>query len=78
MVLISKKNDLDERRLYEKNKYNIKFINLDSSMSNFIALRQKLREKKEYESADNMRKDIESIVIIIEDWIESGWRWSDS
>jgi cysteinyl-tRNA synthetase len=59
-------------------KYNIKFTNMDSSMSNFIALRQELREKKEYESADNMRKDIESIGIIIEDGIESGWRWSDS
>ena len=59
-------------------KYNIKFTNMDSSMSNFIALRQELREKKEYESADNMRKDIESIGIIIEDGIESGWRWSGS
>ena len=47
-------------------------------MSYFITLRQELREKKEYESADNMRKDIESIGIIIEDGIESGWRWSDS
>tara|TARA_B100001769_G_scaffold129875_1_gene101419 strand:- start:154 stop:777 length:624 start_codon:yes stop_codon:yes gene_type:complete len=59
-------------------KYNIKFRNLDSSMSNFIALRQELRDKKEYESADNMRKDIESIGIVIEDGIESGWRWSTS
>ena len=59
-------------------KYNIKFTNINSSISNYIALRQKLREKKEYESADNMRKDIESIGIIIEDGIESGWRWSDS
>ena len=59
-------------------KYNIKFTNINSSISNYIALRQELREKKEYESADNMRKDIESIGIIIEDGIESGWRWSDS
>lgn len=59
-------------------KYNIKFRNLDSSMSNYIALRQELRDKKEYESADNMRKDIESIGIVIEDGIESGWRWSTS
>jgi len=59
-------------------KYDIKFLNIDSSMSNYIALRQELREKKEYESADNMRKDVESIGIIIEDGIKSGWRWSDS
>ena len=47
-------------------------------MSNYIALRQELRDKKEYKSADNMRKDIESIGIIIEDGIKSGWRWSTS
>ena len=47
-------------------------------MSNYIAVRQKLREKKDYESADNMRDDIETIGIIIEDGIESGWRWSTS
>lgn len=59
-------------------KYNIKFNDIDSSMSNYIALRQELRDKKEYKSADNMRKDIESIGIIIEDGIKSGWRWSTS
>jgi cysteinyl-tRNA synthetase len=59
-------------------KYNIKFSDIDSSMSNYLSLRQELRDKKEYESADNMRKDIEDIGIIIEDGIESGWRWSTS
>ena len=60
------------------NNYNINFKDIESSMSNYIAIRQKLREKKDYESADNMRDDIETIGIVIEDGIESGWRWSTS
>ena len=59
-------------------KYNIKFNDIESSMESYIALRQELRDKKDYELADNMRKDIESIGIFIEDGIESGWRWSTS
>ena len=56
--------------------YEIKFTDVNSSMSDYIAIRQELRKQKNYESADKMRKDIESIGIIIEDGIESGWRWS--
>ena len=56
--------------------YEIIFTDVNSSMSDYIAMRQELRKQKKYESADKMRKDIESIGIIIEDGIESGWRWS--
>ena len=58
--------------------YEIEFTDVNSSMSDYIAKRQELRKQKNYESADKMRKDIESIGIIIEDGIESGWRWSTS
>ncbi len=60
------------------NNYNINFKDIESSMSNYIAIRKKFREKKDYDSADNMRDDIETIGIVIEDGIESGWRWSTS
>ncbi|MDC3033371.1 cysteine--tRNA ligase [Acidimicrobiaceae bacterium] len=58
--------------------YDIKFIEIDSAMNEFISIRNKLRNEKKYEEADEMRDSILKIGIVINDGENVGWYWKNS
>ena len=60
------------------NKYDIKFEDIDQAVNEFINIRESLRKKKDFNSADKMRESILDIGISIEDGTDSGWSWKTS
>ena len=75
----SKQKIVDERLLSEFfQKYNIKFNDIDSAMSDFRDKREKLRNNKEYGEADKMREDLLEIGIVMNDGENVGWYWKNS
>ena len=60
------------------NEYDIKFIDIDQAVNEFINIRESLRKKKDFNSADKMRESILDIGISIEDGTDSGWSWKTS
>ena len=75
----SKQKIVDERVLSEFfQKYNIKFNDIDSAMSDFRDKREKLRNNKQYGEADKMREDLLEIGIVINDGENVGWYWKNS
>jgi len=60
------------------NKYDIKFEDIDQAVNEFINIRESLRKKKDFNSADKMRDSILEIGISIEDGTGSGWSWKTS
>jgi cysteinyl-tRNA synthetase len=60
------------------NKYDIKFEDIDQAVKEFINIRENLRKKKDFNSADEMRDRILEIGISIEDGTDSGWSWKTS
>ena len=75
----SKQNTVDEKLLSEFfKKYNIKFNDIDSAMSDFRDKREKLRNNKQYGKADKMREDLLEIGIVINDGENVGWYWKNS
>jgi len=60
------------------NKYDIKFEDIDQAVNEFIKIRESLRKKKDFNSADKMRDNILEIGISIEDGTDSGWSWKTS
>ena len=60
------------------NEYDIKFGDIDQAVSEFINIRESLRKKKDFNSADKMRESILDIGISIEDGTDSGWSWKTS
>ena len=75
----SKQKIVDERLLSEFfQKYNIKFNDIDSAMSDFRDKREKLRNNKQYGEADKMREDLLEIGIVINDGENVGWYWKNS
>jgi cysteinyl-tRNA synthetase len=68
------KNELNEFF----NKYHIKFEDIDQAVNEFINIRERLRKKKDFNSADKMRDSILEIGISIEDGTDSGWSWKTS
>ena len=60
------------------NKYDIKFEDIDQAVNEFINIRESLRKKKDFNSADKMRESILDIGISIEDGTNSGWSWKTS
>ena len=77
--LTSKQKFVDERLLSEFfQKYNIKFNDIDSAISDFRDKREKLRSNKQYGEADKMREDLLEIGIVINDGENVGWYWKNS
>ena len=75
----SKQKIVDKRVLSEFfQKYNIKFNDIDSAMSDFRDKREKLRNNKQYGEADKMREDLLEIGIVINDGENVGWYWKNS
>ena len=75
----SKQKIVDKRVLSEFfQKYNIKFNDIDSAMSDFRDKREKLRNNKQYGKADKMREDLLEIGIVINDGENVGWYWKNS
>ena len=60
------------------NEYDIKFGDIDQAVNEFINIRESLRKKKDFNSADKMRESILDIGISIEDGTDSGWSWKTS
>ncbi len=60
------------------NEYDIKFGDIDQAVNEFINIRESLRKKKDFNSADKMRENILDIGISIEDGTDSGWSWKTS
>ena len=60
------------------NEYDIKFGDIDQAVNEFINIRESLRKKKDFNSADKMRDSILEIGISIEDGTDSGWSWKTS
>ena len=58
--------------------YDIKFTEIDTAMNDFISIRNKLRNEKKYEEADEMRDSILKIGIVINDGENVGWYWKNS
>jgi len=58
--------------------YDIKFTEIDTAMSEFISIRNKLRNEKKYGEADEMRDSILKIGIVINDGENVGWYWKNS
>ena len=58
--------------------YDIEFTEIQSSMNEFISIRNKFREEKKYGEADEMRDSIVKLGIIINDGENVGWYWKDS
>ena len=58
--------------------YDIKFGDIDQAVNEFINIRESLRKKKDFNSADKMRESILDIGISIEDGTDSGWSWKTS
>ena len=75
----SKKKIVDEKLLSEFfQKYNIKFIDIDSAMNDFRDKREKLRNNRQYGEADKMREDLLEIGIVMNDGENVGWYWKTS
>ena len=75
----SKKKIVDEKLLSEFfQKYNIKFIDIDSAMNDFRDKREKLRNNRQYGEADKMREDLLEIGIVMNDGENVGWYWKNS
>ena len=75
----SKKKIVDEKLLSEFfQKYNIKFNDIDSAMSDFRDKREKLRNNRQYGEADKMREDLLEIGIVMNDGENVGWYWKTS
>ena len=75
----SKQKIVDKRVLSEFfQKYNIKFNDIDSAMSDFRDKREKLRNNKQYGEADKMREDLLEIGIVMNDGENVGWYWKNS
>ena len=69
----------DEKLLSEFfSMYDIKFIEIDTAMNEFISIRNKLRNEKKYGEADEMRDSILKIGIVINDGENVGWYWKNS
>jgi len=69
----------DEKLLSEFfSMYDIKFIEIDTAMNEFISIRNKLRSEKKYGEADGMRDSILKIGIVINDGENVGWYWKNS
>jgi len=51
---------------------------INVSINKFVIKRNHHRNNKEFEIADYMRDRLEEVGIVIEDGIESGWRWKNS
>ncbi|MDC3103650.1 cysteine--tRNA ligase [Acidimicrobiaceae bacterium] len=76
---ISDKSIKDEKLLSEFFLlYDIKFTEIDTAMSEFISIRNKLRNEKKYGEADEMRDSILKIGIVINDGENVGWYWKNS
>ena len=58
--------------------YDIKFTGIDTAMTEFISVRNKLRNEKKYGEADEMRDSILKIGIVINDGENVGWYWKNS
>ena len=58
--------------------YDIKFTEIDTAMSEFTSIRNKLRNEKKYGEADEMRDSILKIGIVINDGENVGWYWKNS
>ncbi len=72
-------NNKDEKLLSEFFlMYDIKFTEIDTAMNDFISIRNKLRNEKKYEEADEMRDSILKIGIVINDGENVGWYWKNS
>ena len=70
---------IDEKLLSEFfSSYDIEFTEIQSSMNEFISIRNKFREEKKYGEADEMRDSILKLGIIINDGENVGWYWKDS
>ena len=69
----------DEKLLSEFfSMYDIKFTEIDTSLNDFISIRNKLRNEKKYGEADEMRDSILKIGIVINDGENVGWYWKNS
>ena len=76
---MSEKSIKDEKLLSEFFlEYDIKFTEIDTAMNEFISIRNKLRNEKKYEEADEMRDSILKIGIVINDGENVGWYWKNS
>ena len=75
----SEQNIVDEKLLSEFfRKYNIKFNDIESAMSEFSLKREDLRSNKKYGEADKMREDLLEIGIVMNDGENVGWYWKNS
>ena len=78
-LMMSDKSIKDEKLLSEFFlEYDIKFTEIDTAMSEFTSIRNKLRNEKKYGEADEMRDSILKIGIIINDGENVGWYWKNS
>ena len=76
---MSDKSIKDEKLLSEFFlEYDIKFTEIDTAMSEFTSIRNKLRNEKKYGEADEMRDSILKIGIVINDGENVGWYWKNS
>ena len=76
---MSDKSTKDEKLLSEFFlEYDIKFTEIDTAMSEFTSIRNKLRNEKKYGEADEMRDSILKIGIVINDGENVGWYWKNS
>ncbi len=76
---MSDKSIKDEKLLSEFfMEYDIKFTEIDTAMSEFTSIRNKLRNEKKYGEADEMRDSILKIGIVINDGENVGWYWKNS
>ena len=78
-LMMSDKSIKDEKLLSEFFlEYDIKFTEIDTAMSEFTSIRNKLRNEKKYGEADEMRDSILKIGIVINDGENVGWYWKNS
>ena len=78
-LVMSDKSTKDEKLLSEFFlEYDIKFTEIDTAMSEFTSISNKLRNEKKYGEADEMRDSILKIGIVINDGENVGWYWKNS
>ena len=79
-VFEDKKITIDTKFLEDiLSEQNIEIENdINVSINKFVIKRNDHRKNKEFEIADYMRDRLEEVGIVIEDGIESGWRWKNS
>ena len=76
---LTDQSNKDEKLLSEFfSMYDIKFTEIDTAMSEFTSIRNKLRNEKKYGEADEMRDSILKIGIVINDGENVGWYWKNS